>query len=99
MANFCIEIPDENVERVVSAVCANYKYRAQVENPNFNSLEGSHPDTNPELIDNPETAGEFANRMTRDFLINHTRAHEVRQAKQDAINNISTSPVIINPGV
>ena len=99
MANFCIEIPDENVGRVIDALCANYKYRAQIENPDFNSIEEPHPDTNPELIDNPETAGEFANRMTRDFLINHTRAHEVRQAKEDAIKNISISPVIINPVV
>jgi len=99
MANFCIEIPDEDVGRVVDAVCANYHYRARVDNLDFDPTEPAHPDDNPETIDNPETAGDFTNRMTRDFLINHTRAYEIRIAKQDAINNIPTSPVIINPAV
>ena len=97
MANFCIEIPDENVGRVVEAVCSNYHYKARVANPDFDPTEPVDPDENSEVIDNPESAGDFTNRMTRDFLINHTQAYEVRIAKQDAINNISTSPVIINP--
>lgn len=97
MASFCIEIPDESVQRVVDAVCDSYKYEAQLDNPHYDPHQEEHPDTNPKKIDNPETGGEFTNRMTRRFLIKHTQAYEVRQAKRDAINNISTSPVIINP--
>ena len=97
MASFCIEIPDEGVQRIVDAVCANYKYRTLVDNPDFDSHEDPDPDTNPEMIDNPETAGEFTNRMTREFLVGHTRAYEIRRAKTEAISNIDATPVIINP--
>ena len=35
MASFSIEIADDQVDRVITAMCANYHYRAQISNPDF----------------------------------------------------------------
>ena len=81
MAQFCVNIADGDVSRVISAMCANYGYQAMVPNPDFNPAEPIDPDTNPENIPNPETANQFANRKTRDFLMENTVAHELRAEK------------------
>ena len=36
MAVFSVNIDDADVARVITAVCGNYGYQAQIENPNFN---------------------------------------------------------------
>ena len=72
MATFCVEIADESVGRVITAMCANYGYQAMISNPNWNPAEPTDPVTNPEQIPNPETPDQFANRMTRDYLMNNT---------------------------
>ena len=81
MAQFCVDIADDDVERVITAMCANYKYQSQVPNPNFDIELPSDPDTNPENIPNPETSYQFVNRMGREFLMNHTVDYELRQEK------------------
>ena len=35
MAVFSVNISDEDVGRVITAVCGNYGYQSQIENPNF----------------------------------------------------------------
>ena len=103
MALFSIEIADDQIDRVVNALCENYQYRTQVSNPDFNPElemeEGYDPSTNPQTIDNPETQAEFANRMVREFLINNTQAYEIQQLKINAVNNVADSPIISDPSV
>ena len=64
-------------------MCIKYKYRAEVPNPDYNpELDPPDPDV-PPVIPNPETTHQYANRMTRDFLINNTEAYEIRKAKKN----------------
>jgi hypothetical protein len=95
MAAFTIDIADNDVPRVITAMCANYGYQADIPNPDFNPEEDIDPITNPETIPNPETTNQFANRMTRDFLMQNTVAYEIKVEKA----NITppTPPVIVDP--
>tara|TARA_A100001515_G_scaffold118347_1_gene100559 strand:+ start:158 stop:448 length:291 start_codon:yes stop_codon:yes gene_type:complete len=82
MAQFCVIIADADVDRVITAMCANYNYEAEVANPSFDPSQPSDPIHNPAKIPNPETRNQFANRMTRDFLINNTTAYELKKEKE-----------------
>lgn len=95
MANFCVEIADEDLERVITALCANYKYKTKIENPNFDTGSAPDPDTNPETIDNPESTYQFANRMGRKFLMDNTISYENKLAKSKIPS--PQSPVITDP--
>ena len=96
MAIFSIEIPDEDVDRVVDAICANYHYHDQISNPDFDDSLDSGPD-NLEFIDNPESRGGFANRVTREFLMNNTHSYELKLARKDAEAVVPTPPAIADP--
>ena len=99
MSTFCVEIPDDSVERVITAGCVNYKYSATVPNPDFDpDLEPADPSI-PETIANPETPAQFANRMTRKFLIDHTESYEINQAKEAARLGVADPPAITDPSV
>ncbi len=95
MAVFSINISDEDVGRVITAMCSNYGYQSQVENVNFNSSLASDSQTNPETIPNPETESQFANRKTRDFLMENTIAYELRMERENIIS--PTPPNITDP--
>ena len=82
MAQFCIDIADADVERVIIALCSTYGRPEMVDNPNFNPEEPAGPD-NPRQIDKPETPNEFANRIVRRFIGEVTVAHEFKQAKNN----------------
>tara|TARA_B100000745_G_C19851376_1_gene282782 strand:- start:8 stop:325 length:318 start_codon:yes stop_codon:yes gene_type:complete len=105
MASFTIEIADNQVERVITALCANYNYNSQISNPDYDpSLEVEEgedydPATNPETLDNPETSYSFANRMVREYLINNTKAHEIQQLKANAVSAMADNPTISDPSV
>ena len=58
------------------ALCANYKYQEKISNPDYNPDD---PDSE-ELIDNPETATQFAKRMVYKTLIDHIRKYRADQA-------------------
>ncbi len=92
MAVFSVIIADDDVPRVINALCANYNYRAQIPNPAFNPDLPVDPDTNPETIPNPETTNKFANRMTRNFLMENTVAYELKVEKENVPQ--PTPPVI-----
>lgn len=96
MAAFSIEIADSDISRVIDAVCANYNRPEQVENPDF-SPDEEVSDTNPDMIENPETKNQFANRMVRKFLSDHVAAHEVRVAKEAAAAAANTTVSITDP--
>ena len=57
-------------------------------NPAYDpELDPPDPDV-PPTIPNPETTHQYANRMTRDYLINNTHAYEVKKAKEDAAESV-----------
>ena len=95
MAVFSVNIADEDVNRVIGAMCANYGYQAQIPNPNFDPSLPVDPETNPENITNPETQSQFANKKTRDFLMENTVAYELRVEKQNVPQ--PTPPNITDP--
>ena len=105
MAVFSLEISDDQVERVITAMCANYHYNSQISNPDYDPMleveegEDYDPSTNPQAIDNPETPYQFSNRTVREYLINNTQAYEIQQLKANALSAISDSPTISDPSV
>ena len=64
MAVISVTIPDAVAGRVRAAVCARYRYSA----------------TLPDGSANPETQGQFVQRMVREFLKNAVRSHEAKVA-------------------
>ena len=96
MAIFSVEIPDEDTDRVVDAVCYNYSYDSQIQNPDFDDELEVGPD-NVEMIDNPESQAQFANRMTREFLMNHTYSYELKIARESAESSVQNPPAITDP--
>ena len=80
MTQFCVNIADADVSRVVAAMCDTYGYHVMVDNPDFDPSEEEGPD-NPRQIPNPETPNEFANRKTRDFLMEVTVSHELKNER------------------
>jgi len=86
MAVFSIEIADSDVERVINAVCANYKRPDNIVDNNGNTIE------------NPESKAVFANKMVRQFLSDHVQKYEIDLLKQQIENSI-TLPTINNPQV
>jgi len=95
MAVFSVNISDEDVGRVIAAMCGNYGYQAQIDNPNFNPSISPDPETNSETIPNPETQSQFANRKTRDFLMENTVAYELRIERENVPR--PTPPNITDP--
>jgi hypothetical protein len=96
MAIFSVDIPDEGADRVVAALCANYSYDLQIQNPDFDDdLEESLD--NIEMIDNPESQAQFANRMTREFLMNHTYSYELKLARESSESSVPSPPPITDP--
>ena len=96
MAQFAIEIDDADVGRVLTAIAVNYGRPAQVPNPDFD------PDAEvlvDEMIDNPETMAQFANRIVRQFLSEHVAAYELNAARQAAVDSANTSVNINDPAL
>ena len=81
MAQFCIDIADEDVERVITALCETYGRPAMVDNPDYDPSEEDGPD-NPSQLPNPESPYEFANRMVRAFISEVTVAYAVKKEKE-----------------
>ena len=83
MAQHCIEIPDEHLDRVISAVANQYGYQPTVNNPDFDP-EQPEDETNPSTISNPQTIGVFVNGVVRNFLLENVKALESKQAAEAA---------------
>jgi hypothetical protein len=95
MAVFSLEIADEDVQRVLDAICANYRRVEMVANPDW--IEGD--EGSPEEIENPETKGEFTHRMVRRFLSEHVQSHELELARSQAVAAVDVSITINDPEV
>ena len=96
MAQFAIEIDDADVGRVLTAIAINYSRPAQIPNPDFD------PDAEvlvDEMIDNPETMAQFANRIVRQFLSEHVAAYELNADRQAAVDAANTSVNINDPAL
>ena len=96
MAQFAIEIDDADVGRVLTAIAINYSRPAQIPNPDFD------PDAEvlvDEMIDNPETMAQFANRIVRQFLSEHVAAYELNVARHAAVDAANTSVNINDPAL
>ena len=95
MAVFSVNIDDADVARVITAVCGNYGYQPEINNPDWNPSLPVDPETNPERIPNPETQSQFANRMTRDYLMSNTVAYELKVERENVPT--PTPPNITDP--
>jgi len=84
MAQHCIEIPDEHLDRVINAVANQYGYQPTVSNPDFDSKQLEDDETNPTTIPNPQTIDGFVNEIVRNFLIENVKAWESKQAAETA---------------
>jgi hypothetical protein len=91
MATFCVEIPDGDIDRILTAVCANYQYNATISDP-------ASEDPNV-TINNPQTPYQFANQQVRKYLIENTTSYEAKQARQAALSNLSDPPQVTDPAV
>ena len=99
MAVFSIEIADQDIERIISAVCSTYNYNAQVIDPDY---VASDPEAPPvQYIDNPENPYQFVNRITRQYLTTITTDYERQVALRSAEQALSasTAPQITDPAV
>ena len=97
MAQFCVEIPDDKVEMVITSLASIYKYQSMISNPDYNpSL-----DNIPEYIPNPENIYIFANRIVRNWITENVIAYQAQQAAEQAriqaINSFSLE--ILDPQV
>lgn len=86
MAIFSIEIADNDVERVISAVSTNYNYEENILDENNNP------------VPNPENRYVFVNRMVRQFLADHVRKYEIDLIKKQLEESIN-DPTINDPQV
>jgi hypothetical protein len=101
MAQFSIEIADDDINRVLLAVAFNYKRPDSIDNPDFDAELPVDPESNPETIPNPETHYQFANRTVRGFLSENVKAYEVKEAKRLAEEQVAQNvdPVINDPAL
>ena len=101
MATFSLDIADVDVDRVLNALAANYNRPEQVPNPAYQpelDAEGNdippvdgNGDPIPQMVDNPETKGDFTHRMVRKFLSEHVSSYEIRVARDSALEGLDTT--------
>ena len=98
MALFSIEINDDDVVRVLTALASNYQRPEMIDNPNFNP-NNPEDDQNPRQIENTESIAEFGNRIVRNFLEENCVSYEVREAKRIAAETArnNSRPSITDP--
>lgn len=87
MAQFCVEIPDDKVEIVITSLASIYKYQSMISNPDYSPLL----DNIPEYIPNPESIYMFANRMVRNWITENVMAYQTQQAAEQARQQALTS--------
>jgi hypothetical protein len=89
MPSIIIDIDNRDVARVRNAVSKNFNRKSKVPNPSFDNRRPEHPISNPRQIDNPESEDDFINRIIREFLIEHVKSAEIKEARRQASENIN----------
>lgn len=89
MAIFSVEIADQDVGRVIEALCVNYGWQETV----------SDPQDPMNTISNPENKAAYANRMVRGFLKDHVKKYEIDRATKAVTESLDIEPVINDPQV
>ena len=97
MAEFIIDIDNRDLARVRAAMARNFNRKEKVPNPSFDPGRPENPGNNPREIDNPEGLDDFINRMIREFLAEHVKAAEVREARRQAVEGVDAT-MRINKG-
>ena len=72
---------------VRDALCANYKYQAQISNPDYDPSDPGSED----LIDNPETAVNFAKRMILKYIRDNVRKYRADIADAARVAALETA--------
>jgi hypothetical protein len=91
MAEFIIDIDDRDLPRVRAAIARNFNRKDRVPNPSFDPGFPENSENNPGEIDNPEGLDDFINRMIREFLAEHVKTAEVREARRQAGEAVDTT--------
>ena len=89
MAIFSVEIADQDVDRVIEALCINYGWQEQITDPQ----DGMN------VIANPEVKFAFANRMVRNFLKEHVKKYEIDIMTKKVTAALEDDPIIRDPQV
>lgn len=98
MAQFCVEIPDDKVEIVITSLASIYRYQPIVSNPNYNpSLNSipefiSNPAYQPEFISNPDFNMELPEGEDNSTIIENP-SYDLNQTEM--IPNPAYDPVAI----
>ena len=88
MAIFSIEIADQDVQRVIEALCVPYGREEMI----------TDPEDAMASIPNPESKPVFANRMVRKFLQDHVRKYDFDIIRKQ-IDTSNNTPIINDPQV
>jgi hypothetical protein len=84
MANFGVEIPDNQVSRVIEGLAEAYGYTDQVTDPGTG-----------ELVNNPQTKEDFAKQAVINFIRNAVATVEANRAseaaRQKAVDSVHNS--------
>ena len=108
MAQFCVEIPDDKVMLVITALASMYKYQAEVNNPNYNPALNQIP----EYISNPLYQSQYIPNPSYDpMLVDSENNPEsilnpeydlnqpemIPNPEYDAVAIAANTPTIANP--
>ena len=86
MPSVTFTYPDELQELVHNAACSQYGYLEEINNPEFNPQEVIS-ESNPKMIPNPVSKGEFTRQVVIDFIAEVVKAYSVTVAKEQAVEN------------
>ena len=86
MPSVTFTYPDELQELVHNAACSQYGYLEEIDNPEFNPEE-IISESNPQMIPNPVSKGEFTRQVVIDFIAEVVKAYSVTVAKEQAVEN------------
>lgn len=108
MAQFCVEIPDDKVEIVITSLASIYRYQSIVNNPNYNPTLNSIPEFipnpayQPEFISNPDFNMELSEDEGNAALIQNpsydpNQTEMIPNPAYDAAAIAANTPTISNP--
>ena len=73
-----------------NAACSQYGYLEEIDNPEFNPEEVIS-ESNPQMIPNPVSKGEFTRQVVIDFIAEVVKAYSVTVAKRTSCRKCLSS--------